>query len=70
MKSTTYEKKVYSAREALQFLPQVATEPTLRKLIDEDLLNEKLLGAIVQRVGKQKRYYIPASTLSRLVASY
>lgn len=70
MKSTKTSKKVYSAREAMQFLPQVASEPTLRKFIEEDLQNGNSLKAIVQRIGKQKRYFIPADSLDRLVATY
>lgn len=66
----TPTKKVYSAREAMQFLPQVASEPTLRKFIEDDLLNDNLLGAIIQKIGKQKRYFIPAESLNRLVATY
>lgn len=64
------EKKLYSAREAMNYIPQIASEPTLRKFIENDLCTNNFLNAIVQVVGKQKRYFIPARVLKKLVESY
>lgn len=66
---TTKTKKIYSAREAFQFIPQIASEPSMRKFIEEDMCNKNILGAIVQKVGKQKRFFIPKENLEKLITS-
>lgn len=66
MKKEIINKKVYSAREAMQFIPQIATEPSLRKYIENDIKSGNTLKAIIQKIGKQKRYFIPAETLQHL----
>jgi len=60
-------KKIYSAREVLQFIPQIASEPSMRKYIENDMKTINILGAIMQRVGKQKRYFIPKENLEKLI---
>ena len=70
MKIKKEEKKVYSAREAMKFLPQVASEPTLRKILKKDLENNNSLGVIIQQIGKQKRYFIPSLYINKLVETY
>ncbi|HCR35825.1 TPA: hypothetical protein DIU22_02165 [Candidatus Woesebacteria bacterium] len=65
----TLNKKIYSAREALQFIPQIACEPSMRKYIEKDIKNGNTLGAIVQHIGKQKRFFIPKENLEKLIAT-
>lgn len=59
--------KIYSAREALQFLPQVANEPAMRKFIEEDMQGENMLGALVVKRASQRRFFIRGANIASLL---
>ena len=61
------DKKIYSAREAFQYIPQIASEPSMRKFIEEDMRNKNILGASIQKVGKQKRFFVSKENLEKAI---
>jgi len=61
------DKKIYSAREAFQYIPQIASEPSMRKFIEEDMCNKNVLGASIQKVGKQKRFFVSKKNLEKAI---
>ena len=63
----TLDKKIYSAREAFQYIPQIASEPSMRKFIEEDMRNKNILGASIQKVGKQKRFFVSKENLEKAI---
>ena len=64
------QKKIYSAREILQYIPQIASEPILRKMIREDMKGDNVLGVIIQNIGKRQRFFIPEKNLKNFIKKY
>lgn len=59
--------KCYSARKAMQFIPQITNEPAMRRFIDEDMKGKNILNAKILKRSKQKRYYIKGENLIALL---
>jgi len=64
--------KMYSIREALKFLPFAKNEPTLQKLIMDDILNNesKKFKAIALMRNKRRRYYLKGENIINLTKTY
>jgi len=63
-------KIVYSAREAMRHILNCPSEQHLRKLLADDIAGENKLNAIIQKIGKQRRYFISEETLPKLIDIY
>lgn len=52
--------KYYSIRKTAKLIPWINSEPTLQKLIHQDIdnNNNQMFKAIVLKRNKQRRYYI------------
>lgn len=61
--------KYYSIREAARLIPWINSEPTLQKLIHEDIdnNNNQLFKAIVLKRKKQRRYYIKGEYIADVI---
>jgi len=64
--------KMYSIRETAKLLPWIKCEPTLQKLIMEDIEKNKnqLYKTIVLKRKKNNRYYIKGSTIIELIKNH
>lgn len=64
--------KLYSIHQAITFMPWVNCEPTLQKMIIEDIEknNNEKFKAIVLRRSKTRRYYIKGENIINLVKEY
>jgi hypothetical protein len=62
--------KIYTAREAMKFLPKLGSEPALRKFLEEDIRGDNMLGAMILLRGKQRRFFIKGSKLLEYVNIY
>jgi len=60
---------IYSAREALQFFPNINNEPAMRKFIEEDIVGKNILDAKVIMRGSQRRFFIRGDKLAHAMKS-
>lgn len=56
--------------EDLGLIPWAKSDRTIRKVIDNDLRGEKLLGSRVVGTGKQRRYTIQAAGIIKYLEAY
>lgn len=61
--------KYYSMRELASILPWINNEPTMQKLIKDDIMNNnsKTYKTVVIQRKTGKRYYIKGSTIIELL---
>lgn len=67
MKKKINTNAVYSAREALEFFPNIGNEPAMRKFIEDDIAGKNILDAKVIMRGTQRRFFIKGSKLLELI---
>ena len=62
--------KYYSIRETAKILPWIKCEPTLKKMIHNDIdnNNNQLFKAIVLKRNKQRRYYIKGENIINIIS--
>lgn len=68
MKKVPDKTAVYSAREALKFIPYIGNEPAMRKFIEDDIAGKNILDAKVIMRGTQRRFFIRGSKLLELLS--
>lgn len=69
-KKTTIEpEKYYSIRETAKLIPWIHSEPTLQKIIHNDIEknNNQLFKAIVLKRNKQRRYYLKGEHIINII---
>lgn len=61
--------KYYSIRETAKFIPWIRCEPTLQKIINNDIErnSNQLFKAIVIKRNKQRRYYIKGEHIINVI---
>lgn len=61
--------KYYSIREATKLIPWINSEPTLQKLIHQDINdnNNQTFKAIVLKRKKQRRYYLKGENIENVI---
>lgn len=61
--------RYYSIRETTKLIPWLNSEPTLQKMIHNDVKNNKnqLFKAIILKRSKQRRYYIKGEHIQSII---